>query len=346
MIRIATLSLFLGAAVPAQAQLLAQVDTVQGANVFGTFFIELDYSYAPYQCANFVRLAEGLIPTFDSEGRAQPGKPFYDGLAFYNTKPNSEIITGSGDDSGNETTGYVFRDDTRSEFQYGRTWGVFMENDGPNTNGGRFFININTATGNFDPGRAVRTYSRFGVVTNAFSGQVVARAISNWTATTTHPIRIDKVTMIYNDPFAVAFQQKVLNPNDPILSLHPTSAPATVSFRGVSEQTFLDWDTTAGSIAKLWFTNNGSFWWQPFLQSELANVPNSGAVRKEHHHPRQCLPCRILPRRHLQLSGVALSRADSPQSHHADAVHRSKPGLDQHAVDFRWHRHRWRFHLG
>ena len=65
-----------------QAQVFADFELKNGPVEFGRFTAQLDHLYSPHAVANFIRLAEGLVPWIDAEGIVRTG-PFYDGLTFH-----------------------------------------------------------------------------------------------------------------------------------------------------------------------------------------------------------------------------------------------------------------------
>ena len=68
---------------PAQSQILADFEISLQDEEFGRFTILLDQYNSPHATANFIRLAEGLVPWVDSTGGQVRQTPFYDGLSFH-----------------------------------------------------------------------------------------------------------------------------------------------------------------------------------------------------------------------------------------------------------------------
>lgn len=119
-----------------------------------------DEAAVPRLVANFLRLAEGSAPWIDESSGEVKEEPYFDGLKFYRAIPGNEIYFGSRKDSGPHTDGpgYLVQDDFRSGPLSG--YALYMDHDGPNTNGSRFFISVpnNISLNN--------NYSRLGRVLN------------------------------------------------------------------------------------------------------------------------------------------------------------------------------------
>ncbi|MFP6895197.1 MAG: peptidylprolyl isomerase [Roseibacillus sp.] len=256
--------------VTGSAQILADFEVKNGEVVFGYFTVLLDHQLSPHAVANFIRLAEGLTPWIDtssSTGEVKTG-PFYDGLTFHAATAGFEVVSGSPGGEGNDGPGWTLRDDFRTApGQYS----VCMENDGPNTNGSRFFINLTTVlNATLRPGN----YTPFGVVigpTNppGGNGRITVSAISN---TAAGFLRIGSVTMRYLGLEAQTFRQNIEEPNHPWLSLLPSAREAVFTFRKSQGSIILDWDTKPGSVALLWGSLDLRNWAGPLY---ARNVPAS-----------------------------------------------------------------------
>ncbi|NIP98488.1 MAG: peptidylprolyl isomerase [Akkermansiaceae bacterium] len=260
---------FLLATSSAPAQVFADFETKSGEAEFGRFTVMFDHYLAPYATANFIRLAEGLRPWIDpgSDGEVKTG-PFFDGLTFHSTTPNFEIAAGSPSGNGRDGPGYQFRDDFRSA---PTRFSVYMENDGPNSNGSRFFISL---TAGPNPVLRPGNYSRFGEVTQlnnlGGNGRATVFNISN---SPSGFITIASVKMRYVGEAAQGFRFSVEDPLHPVLSRHPSSRRATAfHFRKLPGQVLLDWDDAPGSVLSLWGSSDLHSWLGPLT---AMNVPGS-----------------------------------------------------------------------
>lgn len=258
------------ALVPVQAQAQVYADFVlrQASTEIGRFTALLDHQYSPHAVANFIRLAEGLVPWTNADGEVETG-PFYDGLDFHETTSGWEVVTGSPSGEGEDGPGWTIRDDGRSA---GTQYSLFMENQGPNTNGSRFFINLTAA---MNPNRQDGEYSRFGQAiapTNppGGNGLITLVAVSNFPG---GHITIDSVTLRYVGANAQLFRSRVVDPNDPVLFSLPSAREAVFSFRHEGGSILLDWDDTPGSGVNLWGSVDLRTWTdRPFT---VFNVPGS-----------------------------------------------------------------------
>jgi peptidyl-prolyl cis-trans isomerase A (cyclophilin A) len=101
-----------------------------------------DTANADRLVANFIRLAEGEDGWVDPTTGNVRKEPFFDGLTFYKLSYTNNSVNriyfGSRTGDGTDDPGWVVQDDFRSDAQ--TTWALYMDNDGPNTNGCRFFI--------------------------------------------------------------------------------------------------------------------------------------------------------------------------------------------------------------
>ena len=99
-----------------------------------------DTSLAPRLVANFIRLAQGSTSWHDPVTGQIRKDRFFDGLHFYQPSPGISVRFGSRTGTGTDGPGYQIQDDFRSG--PATTYSLYMDNDGPNTNGGRFFISL------------------------------------------------------------------------------------------------------------------------------------------------------------------------------------------------------------
>ena len=251
------------------AQILADFVVGIRDKEFGRFTVELDFLYSPHAAGNFIRLAEGLVPWLDVVDGSVRKEPFYDGLTFYSTIPGVEVVSGSRDEEGRDDPGWTFRDDFTSAGSGQFT--MFMENDGPNSNGSRFFINIPSNV-NANPARAGKSYTPAGVVLipNGLPGGNGRSTVSALSNTPGGFLHIDSIKIRYLNEEARAFRRNLVNPNHPSLYLLPYARSARFDFRREGTSTLLYWDDTSGSILRLWSSPNLKSWIGPL---DLFNIP-------------------------------------------------------------------------
>ena len=251
------------------AQILADFVVGIRDKEFGRFTAQLDFLYSPHAVGNFIRLAEGMVPWLDAEDGRVRTEPFYDGLTFHATTPGVEVVAGSQDGEGRDNAGWTFRDDFTSAGSGQYT--LYMENEGPNTNGSRFFINI-PSTLNANPARTGGAYTAAGVVLipNTLpggNGRATVSAISNIPGGFLH---IDTIRLRYLNEDARAFRRNLTNPQHPSLFLLPSARPAHLSFHREGTSLLLRWDDTSGSALRLWSSPNLKTWTGALA---LYNVP-------------------------------------------------------------------------
>lgn len=93
----------------------------------GSVVIELYPDQAPQAVNNFVFLAR---------------RGWFDGMTFYRVVPNSVALTGDPSGTGMGGPGYLFETELPAGLAFHEAGVVAMDNNGPNTNGSRFFITL------------------------------------------------------------------------------------------------------------------------------------------------------------------------------------------------------------
>jgi len=104
----------------------------------GIIIAKLEFEKAPLTVANFIGLAQGLIPnTFKKSG-----EPFYDGLKFHRVIKGYMVIGGcpKGDGSGNP--GYFFNAEFHKDLKHDKQGILTMENAGALASGSQFIITM------------------------------------------------------------------------------------------------------------------------------------------------------------------------------------------------------------
>jgi cyclophilin family peptidyl-prolyl cis-trans isomerase/protein-disulfide isomerase len=93
----------------------------------GDVVIQLLPDKAPQAVNNFVNLARS---------------GWYNGITFYKVVPNFLAMTGDPSETGMGNTGYLFQTEITAAMRFDQPGVVAMDNSGPNTNSGRFFITL------------------------------------------------------------------------------------------------------------------------------------------------------------------------------------------------------------
>jgi cyclophilin family peptidyl-prolyl cis-trans isomerase/protein-disulfide isomerase len=93
----------------------------------GDVFLQLFPERAPQAVNNFVFLARS---------------GWYDGITFYRVLPGYRVMTGDPSETGLGNPGYLFETEIVAGLRFDQPGMLAMDNDGPGTNGSRFFITL------------------------------------------------------------------------------------------------------------------------------------------------------------------------------------------------------------
>ncbi len=130
-------------------QYIATLHTARGEVV-----IQLLPDKTPQAVNNFVSLARS---------------GWYNGTTFYKVLPDFLVMTGDPSETGMGNTGYLFRTEISADLHFNQAGLVVMDNSGPNTNSGRFFITLSPAE---------QLYGQYTVFGKVLSGMPVLSALT------------------------------------------------------------------------------------------------------------------------------------------------------------------------
>ena len=120
----------------------------------GDIVIQLFPDKAPLAVNNFVTLARS---------------GWYDGITFYKMIPDNLAMTGDPSETGMGNTGYLFQTEISAGLHFDQAGMVAMDNSGPNTNSGRFFITLSPAE---------QFYGQYTIFGQVISGMPVLSALT------------------------------------------------------------------------------------------------------------------------------------------------------------------------
>ncbi len=119
----------------AKKELFATLTTSKGDIV-----LKLNSKETPKSVALFVGLASGEREFTDFKTGAPAKRPYYDGTVFHRVIEHFMIQTGDPTGTGSGNAGFIFDDEIDDTQKFDRPFLLAMANQGPNTNGGQFFI--------------------------------------------------------------------------------------------------------------------------------------------------------------------------------------------------------------
>jgi cyclophilin family peptidyl-prolyl cis-trans isomerase len=93
----------------------------------GEVVLQLYPEKAPQAVNNFVFLAHS---------------GWYEGITFYRVVHDNRVVTGDPSETGLGNPGYLFETEIASGIHFDQPGMLAMDNDGPDTNGSRFFITL------------------------------------------------------------------------------------------------------------------------------------------------------------------------------------------------------------
>jgi cyclophilin family peptidyl-prolyl cis-trans isomerase/protein-disulfide isomerase len=93
----------------------------------GEVVLQLFPEKAPQAVSNFIFLARN---------------GWYDGITFYRVLPGDRVSTGDPSETGLGNPGYLFQTEIPAGLRFDQSGMLAMDNDGPGTNGSRFFITL------------------------------------------------------------------------------------------------------------------------------------------------------------------------------------------------------------
>jgi cyclophilin family peptidyl-prolyl cis-trans isomerase/protein-disulfide isomerase len=130
-------------------QYIATLHTVKGDVV-----IQLFPDKAPMAVNNFVTLTRS---------------GWYNGITFFKMLPDFLVMTGDPSETGIGNTGYLFQTEISASLRFDQAGVVAMDNSGPNTNSGRFFITL---------APAAQLYGQYTVFGKVLSGMQVLSTLT------------------------------------------------------------------------------------------------------------------------------------------------------------------------
>jgi cyclophilin family peptidyl-prolyl cis-trans isomerase/FKBP-type peptidyl-prolyl cis-trans isomerase len=111
----------------------------------GDVVCRLYFEKAPVTVANFVALAEGGQRWYDPQTKQWSTEPLYRDLKFHQVVKDLLVESGDPQGDGKGGPGYQFEDEFDRSLSHDGPGVVSMSNDGPNTNGSRFYITLGAA---------------------------------------------------------------------------------------------------------------------------------------------------------------------------------------------------------
>jgi cyclophilin family peptidyl-prolyl cis-trans isomerase/protein-disulfide isomerase len=121
----------------------------------GDVIIQLLPDKAPLAVNNFVTLARS---------------GWYNGITFYKVLPDFLAMTGDPSETGMGNTGYLFQTEIPASPHFDQAGVVAMDNSGPNTNSGRFFITL---------APAAQLYGQYTIFGKVLNGMPVLSALTS-----------------------------------------------------------------------------------------------------------------------------------------------------------------------
>ncbi len=106
----------------------------------GTLSCSLYWTKTPVTVANFVGLARGTQPWIDPRTGAPGEGSYFEGTPIHRVIPEFMIQMGDPTGSGAGGPGYRFADEIAPDLRFDRPGVMAMANNGPDANGGQFFI--------------------------------------------------------------------------------------------------------------------------------------------------------------------------------------------------------------
>ena len=120
---------------PVDGGLVAEIRTT-----LGTMLCDLYADRTPHTVANFVGLARGLRAWWDPRAGAWVRRPYYRMSLFHRVVPDFMVQGGDVLGDGTGGVGYTIDDERHETLRHDRAGQLCMASNGPNDNGGQFFI--------------------------------------------------------------------------------------------------------------------------------------------------------------------------------------------------------------